>query len=112
MSHQGYEGWFPECILCGAGNVGPVVCLNPVCHEQYIEGPKEYTDEIFADDGLIKEDNHWWKCCRLCDRRIHADPVAFGSYALCASCFHQYARHGKYPPTHPKSVMQSQPRTD
>ena len=33
MSHQGYEGWFPECINCGFGNVGAVVCLDPTCHE-------------------------------------------------------------------------------
>lgn len=22
MSHQGYEGWFPECLVCGMGNLG------------------------------------------------------------------------------------------
>ena len=27
MSHQGYEGWFPECLVCGCGNVGAIVCL-------------------------------------------------------------------------------------
>lgn len=106
MSHYGIEGWFPECILCGCGNVGAVVCLNRQCHEQYIEGPREYTDEIFADDGLIEEDGHWWKCCRLCDTRIHADPFAFGSYALCVACWHQFAKLGQYPPITIGAVIQ------
>ncbi len=102
MSHQGYEGWFPECIVCHMGNVGAVICLDPMCHEQTIEGPREYNaDELSAAEMLIQEDGHWWKCCRLCEKRIHADPGAFGSYAICVKCFDKYARRGEYPPTAP-----------
>ena len=32
---------------------------------------------------------------------IHADPGAFGSYAVCVECFNQYARQGEYPPFTP-----------
>jgi hypothetical protein len=102
MSHQGIEGWFPECIVCHMGNVGSVVCLDPTCHEDFIDGEGEYNlDELSADQKLIEEDGHWWKCCQLSDRRIHADPGAFGSYAICFQCFDKYASRGEYPPTRP-----------
>ena len=107
MSHQGYEGWFPECIVCRMGNVGAVVCLDPTCHEAYGLNPielrltKYVTGDLSVDEKLIEEDGHWWKCCQLCDRRIHADPGAFGSYAICLRCFDKYASEGEYPPTTP-----------
>jgi hypothetical protein len=105
MSHQGYEGWFPECIVCGMGSVGAVVCLDPTCHEANGLKPVElkhskYTEgNLVTDEKLIKEDEHWWKCCQLCDRRIHADAGAFGSYAICVECFNEYVNRGENPPT-------------
>ena len=50
MGNQGEDGWFPVCLVCGLGNVGCVVCLDPTCHEQRegrtIEGAKEkYLEE-------------------------------------------------------------------
>ena len=45
MGNQGEDGWFPVCLVCGLGNAGCVVCLDPTCHEQRegrtIEGAKE-----------------------------------------------------------------------
>jgi len=32
MSHQGEEGWYPECKDCGCGNLGEVVCID--CHNK------------------------------------------------------------------------------
>ena len=66
MSHQGYEGWFPECILCHCGNVGPVVCLDPTCHEAYgvrsIKPKQAWIAGDLRDDTLlVREDGHWWK---------------------------------------------------
>jgi hypothetical protein len=97
MSPQGCEGWFPECLACGMGNVGPVVCLDPTCYEQYEAEDGETLDED-TDERLIAQDGHWWKCCQLCDRRIHADPGAWGSFALCVGCFNAALRAGEMPP--------------
>ena len=107
MSHQGYEGWFPECIACRMRNVGAVVCLDPTCHEAQginpIElKPTKYVDgNLTIDTKLVEENKHWWKCCQLCDRRIHADGGAFGSYAICVECFNSYVNRGEQPPTTP-----------
>jgi hypothetical protein len=95
MSHQAYEGWFPECISCGMGNVGAVVCLDPTCHEV-----NEYKlIELNRNQKLILENEHWWKCCQLCDRRIHADDGAWGTYAMCVECYNSYISRGIIPPT-------------
>ena len=33
MSHQGMEGWYPECCECGCGNLGgSVVCKD--CYDK------------------------------------------------------------------------------
>ena len=96
MSHQGYEGRFPECINCGSGNVGAVVCLDPTCHETNEFKPIDFKP---IDEKLIVENEHWWKCCQLCDRRIHADGGAWGTYALCVKCYNDYANSGITPPT-------------
>jgi hypothetical protein len=106
MSHQFHEGWFPECIVCESGNVGPIVCLNPICHENHgmklIEPKKKYmAGDLCDDEKLIKEDGHWWKCCQLCESKVHADPGAFGSYAICVDCFNEYISRGECPPTSP-----------
>jgi hypothetical protein len=109
MSHQGYEGWFPECIVCHCGNLGPVVCLDPTCHEA--QGLRPVTPkqtrihgDLHDDELLVKEDGHWWKCCQLCDKRIHSDPGAFGSYAICVRCFNQCVARGEWPPSAPWTV--------
>jgi hypothetical protein len=108
MSHQGYEGWFPECVVCHCGNVGPVVCLDPTCHEAHglktieLKPTKHIAGNLAVDEGLIEEDGHWWKCCQLCGRRIHADPGAFGSYAICVECFNQCVSQGQEPPNTPR----------
>jgi len=79
------------------GNVGAVVCLDPTCHEAH--GLKAV--EAIGGERLIQEGGHWWKCCQLCDRRIHADPGAFGSYAICVGCFNRHVGRGEWPPTTP-----------
>ena len=28
MSHQGEDGWYPECEVYGCGNCGKMVCLD------------------------------------------------------------------------------------
>ena len=94
MSHQGFEGWFPECIVCHKGNVGGVVCLDPTCHDRH--GLKSI--DTSGDERLVKEDGHWWKCCQLCDKRIHSDPAAYGSYAICVECFNTFVSRGEWPP--------------
>ncbi|MDQ4121891.1 MAG: hypothetical protein M3209_10650 [Acidobacteriota bacterium] len=113
MSHQGNEGWFPECISCGAGNVGAVVCLDPTCPEVYGMKPVELKPSIYihgdlvVDEKLIFENEHWWKCCQICDRRIHADAGAWGSYAMCVGCFNNYINRGEIPPTTLREVEMS-----
>jgi hypothetical protein len=103
MSHQGYEGWFPECALCRRGNVGAIVCLDPTCHEQWglrpVVPPMITTREghRIEDEKLVHEDSHWWKCCQLCDGRVHADPGAWGSTAICVACFNKSVATSKWP---------------
>lgn len=107
MSHQGHEGWFPECIVCRSGNVGAIVCLDPTCHEAHgdepiVRSPSAYVHgDLVVDEKLIEEGGHLWKCCQLCDRRVHADPGAFGSYALCVDCFNRYVAAKRSPPISP-----------
>ena len=110
MSHQGSEGWFPECIVCGCGNVGPVVCLQPACHEKNglvpIELEKTFyiAGDLSVDEKLIEEDKHFWKCCQICDNRLISDPASFGSYAICIDCFNIYTTAKVWPPTRPREL--------
>jgi hypothetical protein len=99
MSHQGYQGWFPECLVCGCGNVGPVVCLDPTCHEHYGLRTVDATDA--SDERLVTHDGHFWKLCQLCERRLLSDPGAWGSFGLCVECWNKFARADVYPPTSP-----------
>lgn len=103
MSHQGNNGWFPECLVCGMGNVGAVVCLDPTCHEIY----EAQGFQPLADTGekLIEEDGHWWQYCQLCDHRIRADGGAWGTYALCVGCFNTFARGAVLPPSSPSELL-------
>ncbi len=94
MSHQAYEGWFPECLVCGCGNVGPIVCLDPACHQR--NGLRKVEA---IDQRLVTHDGHSWKLCQLCERRFLSDPAAWGSFALCVGCWNTFARAGIYPPT-------------
>ncbi len=94
MSHQGYEGWFPECLVCGCGNVGPIVCLDPTCHEH--NGLRILDTD---DERLVTHDGHYWKLCQLCERRLLSDRGAWGSFGLCVGCWNTFVRAGVYPPT-------------
>ena len=44
MSHQGEDGWYPECKKCGAGNLGDVVCVS--CYNELIEKFQTQLDEM------------------------------------------------------------------
>jgi hypothetical protein len=100
MSHQGYEGWFPECLVCGYGNVGPIVCLDPTCHERY-----GLHTVVATDERLVRYDGHYWKLCQLCERRCLSDPAAWGSFALCVECWNKFAEADVYPPTSPSLLL-------
>jgi hypothetical protein len=106
MSHQGYEGWFPECIVCHCGHVGPVVCLDPTCHELHGLRAVEVTKKVVAgdlveDEQLVNADGHWWKSCQACGKRLLSDPGAFGSYAICVKCFNESVMKRELPPSSP-----------
>lgn len=111
VSHQGYEGWFPECINCGMGNLRGVVCLRPD-HEPADLPPKEARGQL---SELTQTDGHWWKLCLICSGRILSDPLSWGVYALCLSCAWTYRNAGRdwpkdadpkepwlYPADHPR----------
>lgn len=94
MSNQGEIGWFPECLVCGAGNIGCAVCLDPTCHEGH-----EATIIENAQEKYVEEADHCWQLCQFCDRKILSDGGAFGVYALCVDCWNHYARAGRLPPS-------------
>jgi hypothetical protein len=97
MKSQRHEGWFPECLVCGRGDVGAIVCLDPACHEAHL-------GEIVGArrQRLIQRDGHWWKLCRFCSRPVLSDPGAWGSYALCTDCWNRLARARIAPPAFPR----------
>lgn len=64
MSHQGYAGWFPECILCSAGNLNRFVCITPLQEEDH--GLVEVDDRPATEDESFETDGHAWKRCALC----------------------------------------------
>lgn len=35
MSHQGEEGWYPECEICGCNNLREVICIG--CYKKAIK---------------------------------------------------------------------------
>ena len=75
MSHQGHHGWFPECLICGLGNLGAIVCVTPDFGDQHgltpIVGPDLEISTL--EQG---SDGHWWKSCLLCDHLTLADARA------------------------------------
>src|SRR3569832_1407244 len=96
MSHQGYEGWFPECIVCGMGNLSGVICLNPGCHERFYEESDEAPG--VAGSGLQQRDGHCWEKCCCCSHLMLSDALAWGSLGICISCFTAYFRARRLPP--------------
>ena len=99
MSHQGREGWFPECLVCGMGNIGAIVCLDPACHERH-----DGSSVVPTGDKLRQVDGFWWVGCQLCDRNFISEPASFGSYALCIDCFNAYMAARRNPPTSPRDL--------
>jgi len=95
------EFWFPECILCGSGNLGGVVCLSPACHEKH-------GLHVVTGEKIIKlhEDGHAWRGCQFCESRMLADAGAWGSLAICTECWNLFAEAGRYPPVTPFGVTQ------
>jgi hypothetical protein len=96
MSHQGFPGWFPECLVCGAGNLPGIVCLSP---------PEEAHGLIpinACSPGLSMEterDGHVWKQCLLCETLMLADPFSWGSFGYCTDCWNRFAERGLFPPS-------------
>ena len=101
VSHQGYEGWFPECLVCGLGNLSGIICLSPV------EDDRELTPVRGASPGISDltqdEHGHWWKACLLCSRKVLSDPFSWGSLAYCIGCWNHFTSQGIWPP---QSVIQ------
>ena len=96
MSHQGYPYWFPECFICGMGNLRGVVCMTPQTEEAHgglipIEGSRGTSEQI-------ERDGHHWLRCLLCSSELIADPGAWGSYVFCVVCWNAFARQGVEPP--------------
>lgn len=111
MSHQGYEGWFRECINCGMGNLRGIVCLRPD-HGIADLPPKDAPGQT---SELQQVDEHWWKPCVICGGLVLADPLSWGVYALCLTCAWVYRNAGEdwpatadpkdpriYPDSHPR----------
>ncbi len=99
MSNPGENGWFPECLVCGMGNIGCAVCLDPTCHERragiIIAGARE---------KYLEQAGHCWQLCQFCDRPMLSDGGAFGVYGLCTGCWNAYAQAGRLPPSSPEEV--------
>ena len=110
MSHQGHEGWFPECLVCGMGNLSGIVCVTPDYADQHgltpIVGSTPATSKF--ERG---EDGHWWKHCLLCDHPALSDPGAWGSVAYCTGCWNHFTSRGLYPPVSAASA-QRMPTSD
>jgi|SRR5215831_12583322 len=100
MSHQYEPFWFPECLLCGMGNLPAAVCLQHSCHEKH--GLQALTQER---DLESESDGHHWKGCQFCERNLFADPGAWESMALCAECWNHYVDAGRFPPTTVSQVV-------
>lgn len=97
MSHQGHEGWFPECLVCGMGNLNGIVCVTPDYVDQH--GLTPIVGTMAGTSRLAREDDgHWWKHCLLCDHPSLSDPGSWGSVAYCIGCWNHFTSRGLYPP--------------
>lgn len=97
MSHQGYEGWFPECLICGMGNLGGIVCLTA---DGEVHGLTPIVAGRSGISDLVRDDaSHRWKQCLLRDHRVLSDPFAWGSRAYCIGCWDHFTTQGMFPPT-------------
>ena len=104
MSDQAYAGWFPECLVCGTGALGTVVCLDPACHEAHeAKGFLPIEEPLHR---LVQVDGHYWRLCQLCDHRILSDGSSWGTYAICVDCFNTFAHAKVLPPATPQSLAQ------
>jgi hypothetical protein len=56
MSHQGEDGWYPECKKCNAGNLGEVVCKQ--CYDEEVS--MKYRIDWSNADSLYEHDKY--KC--------------------------------------------------
>lgn len=102
MSNQGENGWFPECLICGRGNIGGAVCLDPTCHERHNGAIIESACEKY-----VQKEGHWWQHCHCCDTPILSDGGSFGVYALCIDCWNVHARAGRLPPSSPLTLHEN-----
>ncbi len=52
MSHQGVEGWYPECEICKMGNLSKVVCKD--CYNKKIKELEEEQHKFRFQGGNDK----------------------------------------------------------
>ncbi|QIF00164.1 hypothetical protein [Roseimicrobium sp. ORNL1] len=104
MSHPGIEGWFPECIICGMGNLHGVICLDPTCHEFIYES--SHDAPVSSSTREHHSHGHFWKTCAACQHDIRADGASWGTYAICTECFASYFAARRLPPASPAEVAQ------
>ena len=99
MSHQWNDGWFPECFVCGVGNLNAVVCLNPLCHEKH-------QGEIIESERAkyLEQDGHYWALCHWCDEKIRSDAASWGTFAICVDCWNDFAKKQMLPPSSPRDL--------
>src|SRR5688572_1993391 len=102
MSHQGINGWFPECLICGMGNLPGMVCLDPSCHEFIYESMHE--PPAAAASESHQKNGHDWKTCAACQNDIRCDGGAWGTYGICTDCLAVYFRARRLPPASPAEV--------
>jgi hypothetical protein len=95
VSQQGDPGWFPECLICGMGNLPGVVCLSPPEEDHGLTPLGRDSPTVSVE---TERDGHVWKLCLLCDTVTLADPFAWGSRAYCVECWNAFVGRGLFPP--------------
>jgi len=89
MSSQTSVGWFPECHICGFGNIGTFCCLRPECLEAARNLPREQWFDVNVwrrTQPLQDKCGEWWSRCIICNKQVLASPEAWGSFACCFNC--------------------------